>query len=159
VLNSLEDNAVNLTILQANMLQVQVLMDQLNVTLLKVMHQNTRNFIKHNRLAGKPATGNNASGSPGPGAYNLKGAIGNEGPKVVIGGRPGTAGSGTAGNATVNVPGPGSYAPIDIKSKGPSYRLGTAQRGRDEKEARLVPGPGSYNLEDNAVRGSTPGWG
>jgi hypothetical protein len=84
----------------------------------------------------------------------LKGAIGNEGPSVVISGRPGTAGNGTA-----YVPGPGSYAPVDMKSKAPSYRLGTAQRGREEKEARLVPGPGSYNVADNAVRGSTPGWG
>lgn len=84
----------------------------------------------------------------------MKGSIGNEGPKVIIGGRPGTA-----GNATAYVPGPGSYAPVDMKSKAPSYRLGTAQRGREEKEAKLVPGPGSYNPTDNAVRGSTPGWG
>lgn len=154
VLNSLKDNAADLTTLQANMFQVQVLMDQLNVTLLKAMHQNTRNLIKHNRLGGKPTTGNNTSHSPGPGAYNLKGAIGYEGPKVAISGKPGTAGS-----ATAYVPGPGSYAPIDMKSKAPSYKLGTAQRGREEKEARLVPGPGSYNLADNAIRGSTPGWG
>lgn len=112
--------------------------------------------LRNGRLGGKPADSGNASSSPGPGAYNLKGAIGNEGPKVLISGRPGTAGNAAA--STLG-PGPGSYMPGDVKSKAPSYRLGTAQRGREDREAQLVPGPGSYNPADNVARGGTSGWG
>lgn len=105
------------------------------------------------RFGGKPSAGNNSTSSPGPGAYNVKGAIGNEGPKVAISGRPVTAGS-----ATAYVPGPGAYVTHDIKSKAPSYRLGTEQRGRDDKEMSQIPGPGSYNPLDKSIRETTPGW-
>ena len=49
-------------------------------------------------------------------------------------------------NKKLNVPGPGTYAPIvkDVQKAAPRYGFGTSKR--DEKKNLITPGPGSYKL-------------
>ncbi len=58
-------------------------------------------------------------GSPGPGAYNLKGSIGNEGVRPTISAR--TGGTAALGG-TLYSPGPGAYSPGMVRGGSPSYR-------------------------------------
>lgn len=107
----------------------------------------------------------NKGGSPGPGAYNLKGSIGNEGVRPTISSRKSTGALG----ATSYAPGPGAYSPSVPRDNGPAYRyspllslsLGSAQRGTVDKESKLVPGPGAYDPAEKTASGksSAHGWG
>ena len=56
--------------------------------------------------------------SPGPGAYSLKGSIGNEGTKLTIVPRR----ADTARAQSGNVPGPGTYNTSGIRGAGPTYK-------------------------------------
>jgi len=92
---------------------------------------------------------------PGPGAYNLCQILGKEGTKsTIIPKRPDTAPYPGRGS-----PGPGAYNTTH-SSRGSSYKIGTAPRGRIYSESIRVPGPGAYSPEDKRAsqRPSSPGW-
>ncbi len=107
------------------------------------------------RFGTKYATGKAEATAPGPGAYNTKSTIGAEGVKPTISGRRPE----TAATYNTHVPGPGAYSPSAPRGGMPAYRVGTAPRARQDKEAGLVPGPGAYNPADKLARSSVPGWG
>lgn len=90
--------------------------------------------------------------TPGPGTYQAKNFIGNEGPKISISSvRPQSA----MGTDNKN-PGPGQYnSNLNDKLKSPSYRFGSSKRRTNNKEAELVPGAGSYNPQERA---KSPTW-
>ena len=90
--------------------------------------------------------------TPGPGTYQIKNFIGNDGPKIHISSvRPLTS-MGNSGNQ----PGPGAYnSNLNDKLKSPSYGFGSSKRNNSNKEAERVPGAGSYNPTE---RGKSPTW-
>lgn len=89
--------------------------------------------------------------TPGPGTYQAKSFIGNDGPKISISSvRPLTSMS------RGDNPGPGQYnSNLNDKLKSPSYRFGSSKRKTNNKEAELVPGAGSYNPQE---RTKSPTW-
>lgn len=101
------------------------------------------------------ANGKTEASAPGPGAYNTKSSIGAGGVKTSISGRR----PDTAATYSTHVPGPGAYSPSVPKGGMPAYRVGTAPRSKQDKEAGLVPGPGAYNPADKIAKTATPGWG
>jgi len=91
--------------------------------------------------------------NPGPGSYDAKVIIGNDGPKKsMTSRRPDSASA--AGRDT---PGPGTYE-LRVVQNAPAYRLGSSQRSFLSKEALNMPGAGTYNPNDRAVRPLSPGW-
>lgn len=91
--------------------------------------------------------------TPGPGSYQAKNFIGNDGPKITISSvRPLTS-MGSTGNLA---PGPGAYnSNLNDRLKAPSYGFGSSKRNQGNKEAERVPGAGSYNPGE---RGKSPTW-
>lgn len=75
---------------------------------------------------------------PGPGQYDAKPIIGNEGIKSII--HPRLKESQSA--ASLKTPGPGTYDPELIK-KAPSYAIGKSQRTKEK--TTTGPGPGVYD--------------
>jgi hypothetical protein len=90
--------------------------------------------------------------TPGPGTYQTKNFIGNEGPKITISGvRPQS--SIITGNLN---PGPGAYnSNLNDKTNNPSYGFGKSKRKTNNKEAELVPGAGTYSPQNNS---GYPSW-
>ena len=95
--------------------------------------------------------------TPGPGTYQQKNFIGNDGPKISISSvRPLTS----MGNSA-NIPGPGAYSTnLNDKISSPKYGFGSSKRNVNNREASLVPGAGSYNPLNNSMsnRPASPGW-
>jgi hypothetical protein len=91
--------------------------------------------------------------TPGPGSYQLRDLIGNDGPKISISSfRPISA----KVNSDNLQPGPGAYnSNLSDKLKSPSYGFGISQRKNNNKEAEIIPGVGSYNLTERA---KSPTW-
>ena len=84
-------------------------------------------------------------GVPGPGTYDpKKEAISEKKPVVTIP----LASRGTNTNQSKFAPGPGAYTTADIKSKGPSFSIGTGSRS-NFINVRGGPGPGNYNIESS----------
>ena len=105
---------------------------------------------------GKEERGNKSRPkTPGPGAYEAKKSMGNEGPKIAMSFvRPNTA-------FKNENPGPGTYLPNTTftKNKSPEYRIGTSKRETVDKETRLKPGPGAYQPDKiSLIRPHSPNW-
>ena len=98
--------------------------------------------------------------TPGPGTYQQKNFIGNDGPKIHISSvRPKSSSS--MGNSRSLLPGPGAYnTNLNDKICSPKYGFGSAKRTGINKEASSIPGAGSYNPLNNSVsnRPKSPGW-
>ena len=97
--------------------------------------------------------------TPGPGAYNTRTYIGNDGPKISMSGKFGYDPS--MGDQKY-VPGPGQYSSNNygyLRIKSPSYKIGTAKRGGLYNSVDN-PGPGQYstNNSTNFTRPKTPSW-
>lgn len=95
--------------------------------------------------------------TPGPGQYQSKNYIGNEGPKITMSMRLGNEKS-----ESRYVPGPGQYNSTNsnfYRPKSPSYKIGTAKRDALYK-SEANPGPGQYGVNNstNFVRPKTPTW-
>ena len=91
--------------------------------------------------------------TPGPGSYQLKNIIGNDGPKISISTFRPASSMGTPNNLQ---PGPGAYnSNLSYKIKSPSYGFGSSQRKNNNKEAEIIPGVGSYNPTE---RPKSPTW-
>lgn len=83
--------------------------------------------------------------SPGPGQYQLKGTIGNEGKSIIIAGR-------HEDKKDVNLVGPGQYQ-LPSTLTGPKFSMGTGEKGTKlNKDALLNPPPGSYSLDSHAEK-------
>lgn len=92
--------------------------------------------------------------TPGPGTYEAKKVMGNEGPKISMSfNRPATA----FRNET---PGPGTYMPaLTNKNKSPEYKIGTSKREIVNKEAKMKPGPGAYEGDKiGPTKSKAPQW-
>ena len=109
----------------------------------------------HNSFGQKLISDKGDGVAPGPGAYNLRTAVGAEGVKsTMVGRRPETT-----GGYTSYIPGPGAYSPTNPRGGVPSYKVGTALRGQLNSESKLMPGPGAYNPADRVAKVAAPGWG
>lgn len=104
---------------------------------------------------GKELRGDNSRArTPGPGQYEAKKIMGNDGPKIGMSfHRP----LSQMGNKN---PGPGTYQPnLTNKNKSPEYRIGTSKREIVDKETRLKPGPGTYYPDKvEYVKNKAPQW-
>lgn len=94
-----------------------------------------------------------ASTMPGPGAYDAKPIIGNEGIRHSISSRMTEA----APTKSLVLPGPGTYDPGIIKYKAPAYKLGAAKRTKD-KSIQDDIGPGSHEPNYKITETSLPKW-
>jgi hypothetical protein len=93
---------------------------------------------------GKEERGNNnRPKTPGPGTYQPKAKMGNEGSKISMSfNRPLT------GVKNEN-PGPGTYQMnLKDKNKAPEYKFGTNKRDNINRENLQKPGPGTYNPDN-----------
>ena len=90
---------------------------------------------------GKEMRGNgNRPKTPGPGTYQSRNFIGNDGPKITISQQRPMSGIGET-----NQVGPGAYeSNLNDRMKSPSYGFGTGKRNNRNKEQENVPGAGSY---------------
>ncbi len=108
-------------------------------------------FGKENRVRSeRPKT-------PGPGTYQFKTCIGNEGPKITISNWRPLSSVASAANLT---PGPGQYqSNLNDKPKSPSYRIGSSKRSVLNKNVEF-PGPGTYSALNMSatVRPNSPTW-
>jgi len=94
--------------------------------------------------------------TPGPGTYQFRTCIGNEGPKITISSWRPLSSVASAANFT---PGPGQYdSNLNDKTKSPSYRIGSSKR--DNKNRNDFPGPGSYSTLNRSTsnRPNSPTW-
>lgn len=93
--------------------------------------------------------------TPGPGSYQQKNFIGNDGPKISISfNRPLTS----SGSTRNMLPGPGAYdSNLNDKAKSPSYRFGNSERFRKNKESESIPGAGAYSPL-NISQTKSPTW-
>lgn len=89
---------------------------------------------------------------PGPGAYNTKAVVGNEGSSAIMCGRR----LSTVSSCTLHSPGPASYTPHAIKANVAAFKIGKEPRIKNEVKA--TPGPGTYNPLSKSFRASTPMW-
>lgn len=96
--------------------------------------------------------------TPGPGTYQLRACVGNEGPKISISGyRPLSSMSSNRNN----MPGPGTYSTnFNDRPKSPSYRIGSSKRAGNNREAELIPGVGAYSPLNMSLsnRPKSPTW-
>ena len=95
--------------------------------------------------------------SPGPGQYNIKGAIG-EGPKSSLSYRYKTDIEAKESNQK---PGPGSYAPTvdSISKKAPNFKIGTSTREKyylHEKFKYNLPPPNIYDPQFERLKQASP---
>lgn len=106
----------------------------------------------------RPQTASAGQMKPGPGAYDIRGIVGTESQ-----GR--TLASKLKSSATEksSVPGPGQYTPMfsqAIKTN-PGWRIGTSQRGEEERAERKrnYPPPNNYNPNMSASKTKAATWG
>lgn len=92
--------------------------------------------------------------APGPGAYDTRPSIGNEGVKPTMSSRI----TPSASAKTLATPGPGTYEPSIIKHKAPAYRLGTENRTKEKVKTEPLPGPGSYEPNYKISKSNLPKW-
>jgi len=92
--------------------------------------------------------------TPGPGQYEAKKIMGNDGPKI------GMSFYRPLSSVSNKSPGPGEYQPkLNYLTKAPEYKIGTSQRVIVDKETRLKPGPGQYHPDKiGYVRPKSPQW-
>lgn len=96
--------------------------------------------------------------TPGPGTYQQKNFIGNDGPKISISNVRPLSSSGSSSNL---LPGPGAYQTnLNDKKTAPKYGFGSAKRINENKEAILVPGAGAYTPLNVSMsnRPKSPTW-
>ena len=95
--------------------------------------------------------------SPGPGQYNAKRVLGNEGPGYSIKGRrpdvrvlPGK-----------EAPGPGAYEPKSTytKKEAPKFGIGTTKKNDVPDIYGNTPAPNNYTPKDRQIKTSSSAWG
>lgn len=98
---------------------------------------------------------------PGPGAYEIKGVIGNEGPKRSLAGR---FKIDLQAKELLSKPGPGQYTPqvsYSVKQS-PNYKIGTSVREKyylKDKFIHELPPPNIYNPNYDKVKNKSPSTG
>ena len=96
--------------------------------------------------------------TPGPGQYQLKPTIGNDGPKITISNyRP----LSSMPSSRLMIPGPGQYnSNLNDRQKSPSYKIGSSKRNDNSKYLEYIPGPGQYSPANKTVsnRPKSPTW-
>lgn len=100
----------------------------------------------------------NRAGTPGPGAYEYKSFICKEAPKISMSKKTGGGEFGSANRSTV-FPGPGQYNTTNsdaVRTKAPSYKIGTSKRDGSYKSNKQSPAPGTYEYTDKATMKNPP---
>ena len=89
---------------------------------------------------------------PGPGSYEIKGAINtNKGITMI------SRKMDQSARETSKMPGPGSYEPdLHTKKNYGTVRIGTATRDNLNKELLRTPGPGAYDARIDGVKNKEP---
>lgn len=93
--------------------------------------------------------------TPGPGQYNIKQKVGNEGPKITLSNYRPLSSSTAHANG---IPGPGQYNPnMNNRNRSPTYRIGSSKRDGIYKHLEKNPGPGQYT-PSHTQRPKSPSW-
>lgn len=98
---------------------------------------------------------------PGPGAYNLKGIIGTEGPRRTLAGR---FKIDLDAKELLAKPGPGQYTPkVSYSQKqSPNYKIGSSLREKyylKDRYKHELPPPNIYNPKYDNVKNKSPSTG